>query len=133
MSGVCLASPSYRYKNEASIFLITASAGQREIEVTSPRLELVLQNLIADWHDETFLTSSVDQMRQATALAEIVKFGYSAVPSIIREISKRPSFLFLALEAITGINPIKGPDRGNIEAMCEAWKEWFQSSKFAYV
>jgi hypothetical protein len=133
MNSVCFAAPSYSYVKDTTIYLLTGSGNPKAIEGDAPKLGAILDTLIDEWYDETLFTSSIDEMRRSAALAQIINFADSAAPRVIREIEKQPSYLFLALEKIFGINPIENRDRGNIRAMCGAWVEWYQKTKPAFV
>jgi hypothetical protein len=47
--------------------------------------------------------------------------GPAAVPLILRELERQPDHWFWALTAITGEDPVRPEDAGNIERMAQAW------------
>ena len=80
------------------------------------------------WRAGRGRSSSAKRMAQHPAYREIVSMGQSAVPFIIRELKRQPDHWFVALHAITGIDPVSEPDRGNIAAMARAWIEWAEQT-----
>ena len=54
----------------------------------------------------------------------IIKIGKTALPWIIKDLKKGGGYWFVALNKITGINPIKEENRGVYEKMRKDWLEW---------
>jgi len=50
--------------------------------------------------------------------------GRGAVPLILAELRKKTEHWFWALKAITGEDPVREEDRGNLERMAQAWLIW---------
>jgi len=50
--------------------------------------------------------------------------GERALPLIFEEMQGHGGRWFWALRAITGENPVRPEDRGNVRRMTEAWLEW---------
>jgi hypothetical protein len=76
------------------------------------------------WKDQTKVFSSVVDMISHPNYLEIVSLGSPAVPLLLAELIREPDFLFHALTAITGVNPIRPSDYGDMDAMCAAWIKW---------
>ena len=55
---------------------------------------------------------------------QIIGMGPKVVPLILRELEKETDHWFWALEAITGENPVKEDDAGDMRASARAWLEW---------
>ncbi len=47
-----------------------------------------------------------------------------ALPLLVKELRREPDHWFVALQAITGTNPIPASARGDIEKMTQAWLSW---------
>jgi hypothetical protein len=87
-------------------------------------LEDQFNELATIWRSETAHFSSARRMASHPAYQAIIALGKSAVPLLLRELEKEPGHWFLALEAITGANPISNEDRGRVDRMAQAWLRW---------
>jgi hypothetical protein len=84
-------------------------------------LERLFDGLVKRWREETGAYSSVTQMAMHPAYQRIITMGPAALPLIFRELERRPGHWFWALRAITGENPVRREDAGDIGKMTEAW------------
>ena len=66
-----------------------------------------------------FIQDSID-----SNYINIIKIGKTALPWIIKDLKKGGGYWFVALNKITGINPIKEENRGVYEQMRKDWLEW---------
>jgi hypothetical protein len=60
--------------------------------------------------------------------------GSAAVPFILAEIRSEgdePDQWFWALKAITGEDPVRDEDRGDVVAMAKSWLDWAKNSRYA--
>ncbi len=80
--------------------------------------------LARQWADETAHVSSPAKQTSHPAYLRIVSKGPMAIPLILRELEKKPLFWFTALTAITGEQPVRESDYGDIRAMRDAWLRW---------
>lgn len=78
----------------------------------------------AAWRSETEHLSSITEKVGSPHFRAIVDLGDRAIPLIVHELRKRPNFIFLALQQITGEDPVPKGARGNVRAMVEAWLLW---------
>lgn len=76
------------------------------------------------WRLETEHSSSIVDKVSSPHFRAIVTLGENAVPLIVHELRKRPSFIFLALQEITGEDHAPPNTKGNVRAMVEAWLLW---------
>lgn len=76
------------------------------------------------WKSDTKFISSGTYLISNQAYQEIISFGRKAVPWIIKDLQKTNDHWFFALAQITGENPIKNENIGNVEKMSEDWLEW---------
>src|SRR4030042_5371017 len=93
-------------------------------KVTLSTLEQQFQELSLLWKKQTSHLSSINAIISHPAYLQIIGKGTNIVPIILSELQKEPDYWFWALSAITGENPIKSSERGNIEAMTVAWLNW---------
>lgn len=80
--------------------------------------------LVEEWQTETSDLSSTTAMVLHPAYQRIIGLGPGAVPLLLRELQVRPNHWFHALRAITGHNPVRLEQRGNLRKMTAAWLEW---------
>lgn len=60
-------------------------------------------------------------------LEHIISYGEDMLPYIIEDLKKEPQHWFYALEKITGRNPVKDSDSGDILKMTEQWINWYDN------
>ena len=93
-------------------------------------IELRFYSLLTEWYNDIKFISSTTQILKHKAFREIVNMGSDVVPLIFDEIQNNPSFLFVALNEITGDNPIKKQNSGKIRRMIEDWIEWGKKKEY---
>lgn len=77
------------------------------------------------WRYETLTTSSADDIVGNQEFRDIVAMGDVVIPLIVSELRKRPDFLIAAMTLITGENPVKPNQLGDMRAMTQAWIDWY--------
>jgi hypothetical protein len=82
------------------------------------------RHLAIKWKSERKPVSSVNRLVDHPAYREIIDMGKPAVPLILDELKKEPDHWFVALNKITGVDPVPVEDRGNLPKMAEAWLRW---------
>ena len=87
------------------------------------------KRLLAEWREQSAPLSSITAMAMLPSYQEIIGMGKPAVPLILNELKRKPSHLFWALRAISGIDPVPPKDRGNINQMRKAWIKWGRQNK----
>ena len=80
----------------------------------------------AKWLEDSLFDSLPDQMRAHPSFQAIVAQGDRVVPLIASELRREPSFLFLALEEITGEEPVPVEAEGDLNATVAAWLTWLR-------
>ena len=88
------------------------------------------ERLADEWEFETALLSSSDQAADHPAHHAIIDMGEPVVPLILARMQSQGGHWFHALQAITGANPVKPSERGNIPAMTAAWLKWGQEQGY---
>ena len=84
----------------------------------------MFDNLVASWEFSTGTSSSIEEIISDDSFQGIIGLGRMAIPFILEELAKEPSFLIIALGEISGDNPIKPEHRGDIPAMAQDWLDW---------
>jgi hypothetical protein len=82
------------------------------------------QELVRQWKEATLLLSSITDMAMHPAYQQIIGMGQAALPLLLEELRREPDHWFWALQAITGVNPVPAPDRGDLTRMTQAWLAW---------
>lgn len=78
------------------------------------------------WLQDCALDSFPHQMKAHASYHSIVTLGERAIPIIAAKLRQEPSFLFLALEDITGEDPVPEDAQGNLRATIDAWLTWLR-------
>jgi hypothetical protein len=87
-------------------------------------LEERFRRLVAVWQAETGHLSSTEQMAEHPAYQQIIALGPAAVPLLLRQLETEPDHWYMALEAITGADPVGEADCGRLLATARAWLRW---------
>jgi hypothetical protein len=93
----------------------------RPAEVSSV-LALEFKAHVEKWRQETQHTSSMTKMIAHPSYRRIMGMGRDALPLIFHELKERPDHWLVALNAITGEDPVPADSKFN-EAV-EAWLAW---------
>jgi len=92
-------------------------------------VEDIFNELYIQWCDkvkfDSFIGNSTNIYQD-----KIVQLGYSAVPLIIDKLRTENAHLFIALNRITGENPVKKENRGNVKKMTEDWIQWWNERNY---
>jgi hypothetical protein len=99
--------------------------------VTTETLIQKFERLADTWQKETALASSIGLIQANPSYLRMIAMGKDALPLIFQRMRHNPDHWFIALNAITGENPVQEADRGDVEAMTESWLRW--AKKNAYV
>ena len=86
--------------------------------------------LASTWEKDTQAISSSIDMFSNESYLQIIGMGRKALPFIFSELKKEPNHWFLALKSITGIDPVKKEDRGNVLKMTESWLAWAKENRY---
>jgi hypothetical protein len=95
---------------------VPPSAGEQPSEA-----EQLFARLVEQWREETAVFSSITQKVLHPAYQRIIGLGPAALPLIFRELERRPAHWFWALRAITGEDPVRPEDAGDLGKMAHAW------------
>jgi hypothetical protein len=95
----------------------------------------LFQSLVAQWHQERGVTSSVTQMATCKSYQCIVGMGDRAIPLIMSQLESEgrdPDHWFWALRAITAEDPVPKDAQGDMSRMAAAWLNWGRSNGYAW-
>ena len=92
----------------------------------NPDRELFKSNY-EQWLDDTLFDSLPGPMRAHVSYQAIVGLDQRAIPLIASELRRKPGFIFLALEDITGADPVDEVSKGNLRATTGDWLAWLRS------
>jgi hypothetical protein len=90
------------------------------------QIEAQCTALAARWRAETAWTSPVSQMVMHPAYQTIIGMGREVIPCLPRALEYQPEHWFWALRAMTGEDPGRPEDRGNVAAIAQSWLQWGQ-------
>jgi hypothetical protein len=95
-----------------------------QVERRAGTIDALFRTLADQWKADTQFMSTVSQMAMHPCYQRIIGLGPAAIPHILRELEEEPDHWFWALFAITGENPVKERERGNLSKMTAAWFRW---------
>src|SRR5258708_8313791 len=72
------------------------------------------QDLVRTWRRDTAMLSSSERKAVHPAYQSIIGMGQDAVPLILNEMKRQPDHWFWALRAITGANPARQENVGDV-------------------
>ena len=93
--------------------------------------KIMFARLEKQWRKERGITSSISDMVVCPSYLRIIGMGRSAVPLILAQLKREgddPNHWFVALEAITGEDPVPEDAYGDTIRMAEAWLSWAEES-----
>ena len=100
-----------------------------EVEV-DPALRERFTKLADRWYMETCLMSNSDRAAAHPDHMEIIGMGEPVVPLILERMQDGRGHWDFALGKITGANPVKRADWGNIAAIHASWLEWGEANGY---
>lgn len=86
------------------------------------------EELATELENDCMFVSSPNQVVSHASYREIVGMGGKIIPLLIKRLDNQPTLWLLALQDITGLNPIKRQNRGNIPMVINDWKNWYKKS-----
>lgn len=112
--------PSYRGR----MLLSTEQDSSVMLPVLLRAVEAPFREFKDRWKRETQYSSSVSEIVTHFAYLRIVGMGPVVIPLILKELENNPDHWFVALQSLTGENPVEAEHRGNLRQMAEDWLEW---------
>lgn len=87
-------------------------------------LSATFRDLAEQWRTATRFESSLSEITRHPAYQAVIAIGDEVVPLLLAELRRRPEPWFTALKAITGVDPVKPEQRGDMRAMTDTWLRW---------
>lgn len=87
-------------------------------------------NLAATWKHDTQLESSASELLLNDAYQKIIGMGTDALPYIFQDLKSEPNHWFWALKSITGYDPLKPRQMGDLDEMTKEWLKWGSSKGY---
>ena len=84
----------------------------------------IFHRSVTKWRSETIYLSLVDEKLLHPAFQNLVALGDDAIDLILKEIETRPDLLYLALQIITGEDPVPASMKGDVRSAVDMWIEW---------
>ena len=91
-------------------------------------LESRFRNLATWWEAETGGQSSISRKANHPAYQQIIELGPDVIPLMIEDMREQPNHWFVALRALTGVNPVPLESAGRMQAMRKAWVDWYDET-----
>ena len=85
-------------------------------------------DLYRKWEEETSVISSTE-IFDNRYYQEIIALGKAILPTLIDQLDGSSTFLFFALYRITGNSPVLPEHYGDIAAMTDDWRNWWEENK----
>jgi hypothetical protein len=99
---------------------------------TSETLEQRFRRLATAWDEATCYLSSMEQASKHPAYQEIIRMGPAVVPLLLRDLEATHQHWFIALQQITGAQPIPKSAAGKIPEMAQAWLRWGKDNGYQW-
>jgi hypothetical protein len=99
------------------------------------RLQTVFDDLISQWRKERGATSSITEIVMCRSHLRIIGMGPMAIPLILREMEDEgddPDMWFVALQMLTGADPVTDDARGNFKKMAALWFDWAHRHEYVW-
>lgn len=121
-------SPPSDTAGSGSIFFVTSSTNESVLQNPDPHLEAELEELFANWREETKHLSLAYQKAMNFSYQQIIGKGKDAIPFILKKMKERQGQWFWALYAI-----VQRDVAANIEDYDEAvsaWLSWGRKNRY---
>jgi hypothetical protein len=90
----------------------------------TPSLAEEFAHLARRWREDTRFVSASHGLVEHWAYQRIIGLGPDVVPLVLEELRGSGGQWFWALRALTGVDPVRDEQRGDVSAMREAWLDW---------
>ena len=97
--------------------------------------EAQFQQLLSNWHAERGATSSITEMAMCRSYLRIIAMGPKVISLIFAQMEREgeePDMWFMALQMLTGADPITEEARGDFKAMADLWLHWGRANGYAW-
>jgi hypothetical protein len=87
-------------------------------------IEQTFYALVRLWRKDTTAVSVDSRKREHPAYRQIVAMGVAVLPFLLRELERMSAHFDMALQEITGANPVPTNARGDMNRVRKAWLRW---------
>lgn len=77
-----------------------------------------------EWLDSSRYSSNTFPTTDHPAYLKILSYGDLIIPLLLNDMREHQTHWFFALNDLTGINPVRPENRGNIDRMINDWLAW---------
>ena len=91
--------------------------------------------LRVQWREERGASSSITEIAMYRSHLQIIGLGRAAIPLILRRMEDEwaePDMWFVALQMLTGVDPVTDEIRGDFCAMARRWLDWAAAHGYAW-
>lgn len=120
-----ISSVQYTITTLSNMVIVSTNAGYKTLTDSRSGIAAVFNDFYEKWYEETKYLSSPGMFKNIY-YKKIISLGMDVVPVIINKLKETPCHLFFALHEITGVNPVKSENRGNIKKMSDDWIAWWE-------
>ena len=116
-------------------FDVIVAFDEAAVRATTQENWLRFLRLVTEWRDQRGAMSSISEAAMCPAYQSILGMGPIAVPFLLAQLRSEgngPDHWFWALKAISGADPVRDEDRGNLRRMAQAWLKWGQLMEYAW-
>jgi hypothetical protein len=119
-----LTSKRFSFRSSPKIVDLGKPYAARGLDLREDGVEALFEELADRWVNETRFVSALETQVLNDAYQRIIGLGPKALPLILNRLRTHGGNWFWALRAISGHDPIRAEDYGNVQKMKEAWLEW---------
>jgi hypothetical protein len=110
-------------KEVRETFVAWIRLGEFIARATDP-VETRFRRLAGQWKNAVGSASDPKDICGVSFFHELVRMGDDILPLVMRELDADPFHWFEVLAEITGEDPTRPGDAGDVTAMTAAWKQW---------
>ena len=104
--------------------VIRLEAEQSQAKVVDARTEREFRAYADKWLKETAPLSDPVQIFMHPSHLKIIGMGEKIVPFVLKEVERQSGHWFVALEAISPVNPVQPEDEISFQRTADAWIRW---------
>lgn len=80
--------------------------------------------LVENWKRDSQYVSSTQEMANLKTYRQIIDIGREVLPLLLMELQRDPDYWFVALQELSGANPVRPDQLGRLNQMSNAWLQW---------
>lgn len=90
-------------------------------------VQFAFETLKKKWLEEIEFASDIETIVNNRNYRFIAGLGWEVVPLIINELKVTPHYWFVALEQLTGEDPVLPEHYGDMQSMAQDWINWYNN------